>query len=129
MLKLASRYLTMISIALVVLLLVQHAHGNQRTVHVSELSSDNTFENGNLICCVYGNCSCNSLDHALANLTSNVLINISTDVKLSSLIKVSNLENVSIIGHNDPIVDCKYVGGVATLYFLSQLYYSRYYLE
>ena len=30
-------------------------------------------------CCVHGNCSCNSLDHVLANLASNVLINIMTD--------------------------------------------------
>ena len=103
----------MVSIALVVLLLVRHVHGNQRTVYVSELSSDNTFENGyNLICCVYGNCTCNSFDHALANLTSNVLINITTDVMLSSLVKVSNLENVSIIVHNNPTVNCKTVGGV-----------------
>ena len=100
---------------MVVFLLVQCSHGNQRTVYVSKLSSDNTFttggENGN-ICCVYGNCTCNSLDHALANLTSNVLINITTDVILSSIIKVSNLENVSIIGHNNPTVNCKNVGGV-----------------
>ena len=111
MIKLASSYLTMISVSLVALLLVQHAHGNQRTVQVSELSSDNNFDNGNL-CCVYGRCTCNSLDHALANFTSNFLINITTDVMLSSLIEVSNLENVSIIGHNNPTVNCKNVGGV-----------------
>ena len=52
----------------------------------------------------------NSLDHALANLTSNVLINITTDVTLSSLVRVSNLENVSLIGHNNPTVNCTVFG-------------------
>ena len=50
-----------------------------------------------------------SLDHALANLT-NVLINITTDVTLSSLVSASDLENVSIIGHNNPTVNCTVFG-------------------
>ena len=108
--------ISLLTISLVITL-VQCAHDNQRVVHVSELRSDNyTFtghsgENSS-ICCVYGNCTCNSLDHALANLTSNVLINITTDITLFSLIKLSDLENVSIIGHNNPTVNCKTVGGV-----------------
>ena len=106
--------ISLLTISLVITL-VQCAHDNQRVVHVSELNSDNTFtdsdENGS-ICCVYGNCTCNSLDHALANLTSNVLINITTDVMLSSVIKLSKLKNVSIIGHNNPTVNCKNIGGL-----------------
>ena len=90
-------------------------------VYVSEsISDDENFftsgagGDGSLMCCsVYGNCSCNSLDHALANLASNVLINITTDVTLSSLISsTSNLVNVSIIGHNNPTVNCKRAGGI-----------------
>ena len=65
-----------------------------------------------LLCCVYGNCSCHSFDDALGSLTSNVLLNITTDVMLSSLINASNLENVSIIGHNNPTVNCNGVGGI-----------------
>ena len=65
-----------------------------------------------IICCMHGNCSCNSLDQAMANLTSNVLINITTDVTLSSIIKVSNIENVTIIGHNKPTVKCKTIGAI-----------------
>ena len=54
-----------------------------------------------------------SLDHALANLTSNVLINITTDVTLSSLVRVSGIENVTIIGYNSPTVNCKdHSGGI-----------------
>lgn len=109
MLSLSKRILAMV---LAVQVMIQNVDGNQMIVYVSDelISDDEDFftsgEDDNE-CCVYGNCSCNSLDHALANLTSNFLINIITDVILSSLVKVSNVENVSIIGHNNPIVNCK----------------------
>ena len=105
-------------VIILVSLVVQLVDGNQRVVYVNEsISDDENFftsgdGDGNLMCCVYGNCSCNSLDHALANLTSNVLINIITDVTLSSLINTSNLENVLIIGYNNPTVNCKRAGGI-----------------
>ena len=103
---------------ILVSLVVQLVDGSQRIVYVSEPISDHedlsTSGDGdsNLMCCVYGNCSCNSLDHALANLASNVLINITTDVMFTTLINTSNLENVSIIGHNNPTVYCKRAGGI-----------------
>ena len=106
----------MLAIMLLAVVL-QCSKGYQRIVLVSELISngDNFFTNSeddnSHVCCVYGNCTCNSLDYALANLTSNVLINITTDVTLSSLIKVSDLQNVSIIGHNNPTVNCN-TGGI-----------------
>ena len=93
---------------------VQYVDGNQRIVHVNELFSSGEDDNS-LICCVYGNCSCSSLNHALANLTSNVLINITTDATLSSLVTVSNLEKISIIGHNNPTVNCS--GDVSEMQF------------
>ena len=99
-------------------LIVQYVFGEQiRIVHVSELISETSGEYGsgeydNNMCCVYGNCTCNSLDQALANLTSNVLINIMTDVTLSTLIERSDLQNISIIGHNNPIVNCKNDTGI-----------------
>ena len=98
-------------------IVVPCSEGNQKIIHVSDLIIDGEefFTNGeddnSLICCVYGNCTCNSLDHALANLTSNVLINITYDVTLSSLIERSGLQNISIIGHNNPTVNCK-AGGI-----------------
>ena len=96
-------------ITLAIIILVNFVNGNQRIVHVSNLTSGEV----NGTCCVYGNCSCSSLDYALANLTSNVLINITTDVTLSSLVRVSDIENVTIIGHNSPTVNCKdHFGGI-----------------
>ena len=106
----------MILIALVIILATIAVEGNQRIVHVSELISDSTLPNdeddSNFVCCVYGNCSCNSLDIALASITSNSLIYIITDVTLYSCIKVSHLENVSIIGCNKPTVNCRNIGGI-----------------
>ena len=97
--------------------MVQYVVGDQRKiVNVSQLIGDEEFSNGEYnnspVCCVYGNCTCNSLDHALANLTSNVLINITTDVTLSSLIERSDLQNVSITGYNNPTVNCKNAAGI-----------------
>ena len=109
----------MASIDLVIILAIvtQYVDGYQRIVQVSELFSDDkysfTSSDGDFfVCCVYGNCSCNSLDYALTHLTSNVLINITTDVTLSSLAEVSDLENVLIIGHANPTINCRNFGGM-----------------
>ena len=47
-----------------------------------------------------------------ANLTSNSLINITTDVMLLSIIPLVGLENISIIGHGNPTVYCDNAGGL-----------------
>ena len=101
--------LSRISVAICLAVIVTFVSGNQTIVHVSEVLGEVSI---NPFCCVYGNCSCNSLDYAVANLTGNVLINITTDVTLSSLVKLSNVENVSIVGHNNPTVNCTNVGGI-----------------
>ena len=101
--------LSRISVAIILAVIITSVKGNKTIVYVSELFGE---ARNNTFCCVYGNCSCNSLDYALANLTSNVLINITTDVTLSSLTKPSNIENVSIVGHNNPTVNCTNVGGI-----------------
>ena len=108
-----------IVLALMLALEGQYVDGNQfeKIVQVSGYD-DNSYSSGsgesdnNSICCVYGNCTCNSLDHALENLASNVLINITTNAMLSSLINVSESENVSIIGHNNPTVFFKNGGEI-----------------
>ena len=112
---------TMASIKLVIIILatvIQYVDGNLRIVQVSELFSDDEdfFASGDkdylFTCCVYGNCSCNSFEYAMTHLTSNILINITTDVMVSSPIKLSSVENVSIIGHNNITVNCIKVGGI-----------------
>ena len=63
-------------------------------------------------CCIYGNCSCPSINRALANITSNTLINITTDVWLSEIIEFSNIVDVYIFGHNNPTVTCFNAGSL-----------------
>ena len=79
---------------------------------VMEIVINNNGDGSSHLYCVSGYCSGYSLNHALNNLADNVLINITTDVTLSSLNKFFNLENISIIGHNNPTVHCKSVGGI-----------------
>ena len=97
-------------ILLVMILAVEYIDGNKKIIHVSDNATGD--DDNNEMCCVHGYCSCNSLDQALANLTSNVMINITTDVTLLSLVTASNLENTSIIGHSNPIVNCGSAGGI-----------------
>ena len=87
---------------------VKGVHGIQRIVSVSELSNGED----NFSCCVNENCTCNSFAIALARIASNVLINVTSNVTLSSIIKVSHLENLTIIGFNNPTANCKNVGGL-----------------
>ena len=75
-------------------------------------SGSHIFEDLLTLCCIYGNCSCPSLYTALANLTSNVLIKITTDVTLSSIISLADLKNITITGHNNPTVNCNSSGGL-----------------
>ena len=63
-------------------------------------------------CSVYGSCPCPSLYVALDNLTSNVLINITTDVELPSIIQIIGISNITITGHNNPTVNCNNSGGL-----------------
>ena len=103
--------LSRMMLVMILAVVVQSVNGYQNIIHVSESISEESFIASDK-CCVYGNCSCNSFYQALANLTSNTLINIKTDVTLSSLVTASDIENVSIIGHNNPTVNCKSVGTI-----------------
>ena len=104
---------------------IQHIEGFDRVIVVTETRDDiidqdeivtRTIRSGRNACCIYGNCSCQSLYNALANLTSNVLVNITTDVELLSIIQRVNLANVTITGYNNPTVNCNNSGG---LHFIS----------
>ena len=105
--------------AIIVATVVKCVVGNQIIVEVAEaINDDNCYDDIDTIASgynvssdsVYGSCSYISLDEALVNLTNNVLINITTDVMLSLPFEVSNLLNVSIIGHNNPTVNCQRSG-------------------
>ena len=99
-----------------------YVEGFERVIVVNEsvvYGDDQVISHDQVVlaaCCIYGNCSCPSLYTALANLISNVLINVTTDVILSSVIPLADLANITIIGHNNPTVSCNSSGG---LHFVS----------
>ena len=104
---------------------IQYIEGFDRVIVVTDSRDDignqdetvtRVMRSGRNSCCIYGNCSCQSLYGALVNLTSNVLINITTNAELSSIIQRVNLANVTITGYNNPTVNCNNSGG---LHFIS----------
>ena len=67
--------------------------------------------------CPRGKCLCQSLDDALANLTSNTVINIRTDVTLSSVVTGKNLVNILLVGHHNPTIKCSDSSGALQLLY------------
>ena len=87
------------------------------TSTTSKGSGSHDLKDSMMLCCIYGNCSCPSLFTALTNLVaSSTLINVTTDVVLSSIIPLANFANITISGHNNPTVNCSNSGG---LHFIS----------
>ena len=54
----------------------------------------------------------NNLNQDLDALTSNGVINILKDAMLLLTVRLRDLQNISIIGHNNPIVNCDNAGGI-----------------
>ena len=114
--------LRVIAVTMLLSLFIQHIEGLQKVIVISELQDgdvgdttavSNRSDIFSNLCCVHGNCSCMSLYTALVSLTSNVLINITTNVKLlDSIISLDDLDNISIVGHNNPTVHCNNNGGI-----------------
>ena len=68
--------------------------------------------------CTNDICFCKNIDHALADLkmSDNVLIRLTKNVMLSSIVMLVNVRNFTMIGYNNPTVNCSNSGG---LYFIS----------
>ena len=90
----------------------------------SNPSYDVTFDsNGIVTCsdpqvfpvCIHGQCFCKTIDYALAYLTNNTSITITTDVTLSSVVLLSHLQNISIVGQENPTINCD-GGGLHLVY-------------
>ena len=90
------------SIAFLILLL--QCEGGFERIKISKSITDKLVRNDNFR---------PSLSNVLlANLTSNVLLNITTNVTLLSVISLTDLANITIMGHNNPIVNCNNSGGL-----------------
>ena len=89
------------------------------TIMVAEHAGKNEHVSSNYSCecCIYNmSCAC-SLYCALQKAndsSSNVMINITTDVTLSSSVQLMNINNITIIGHNNPTVK---INNTGALYF------------
>ena len=101
-------------IILLLLIFIQDATGveDSNSGGSGQGSEDISSMSSNSSCKPYVNYSDCSFQHQLANLRSNDLINITTDVMLLSIISLVGIENISIIGHNNPTVNCDNVGGM-----------------
>ena len=54
----------------------------------------------------------NDFHHELVNLTSNSQMNITTDVMLLSFVSLVGLEDIVIIGYDNPTIKCNNAGGI-----------------
>jgi len=103
------------------ILFSQSVEGNKRVLkvdgrveelHASGDLSDGSVDQNKALCCVTGNCTCQSLLYTLVNLTNNVMVNITTDVILSSIVPIVGIDNITILGYDNPTVYCNGSGGV-----------------
>ena len=62
--------------------------------------------------CISGTCPFHSFADLLANVSSNATICVTTDVALFSVVELTYLKNIAIIGYNNPTVQCGYSGGL-----------------
>ena len=85
---------------------------NDDEVYTSGSSGSGQSNNDNNCDNVYTNYSDCSFQYELIYLSSGGLINITTDVTLSSIIPLIGLENIRIIGHDNPTVSCNNTGGI-----------------
>ena len=103
-----------------IILLSEYSVGKGETISYTVVENVDTRENASYCDCFIKNI--NRSSHCLhcalqrANFTSNIIINITTDVVLSSVMQLMDVNNISIIGHNDPTVDCNNTGA---LHFMS----------
>ena len=54
----------------------------------------------------------NEFSHKLDSLTSSGVLSITVDVMLQSIVELRDLQNISIIGHNNPTINCNNSGGI-----------------
>ena len=65
-----------------------------------------------LLVCIHQNCFCEVIDSVLASLTSNVQIDLSANMTLPTIISLSDLNNISMIGYHNPTINCNNNGGI-----------------
>ena len=89
-----------------------------RVIKTRSLTSEEVSSNSHdqmqdeLDCCISENFSVYSFVDLFVNITSSFIINITDDMLLCSVIQLAHLKNITIIGYNNPTVQCGYSGGL-----------------
>jgi len=102
-------------IKLLLLLLLFLLRNVDGVVHLNDDTVDDGGSGSNkdeIPCCNSGNSTFYSIVDALNNVTSNSIINISTDVVLSSNVTLDGLDNITITGQEKPTVYCNDIGSL-----------------
>ena len=73
-------------------------------------NSGSGSDEDNIPCCNCGNDDFSSI--IVDGVTSNTIINISTDVVLSTCVMVEGVDNITIIGRGTPTMNCNGIGSV-----------------
>ena len=94
-------------IIILTLIFVQDSAGVKENGNNDTTSTNGTSNDSN--CDIYTNCS---FHHKLTTLTSNGLINLTTNVRLLSHIPLIGLDNISVVGHGNPTINCGNAGGI-----------------
>ena len=94
------------------LIFIQDVEGIEESSGNGSVGSGNGQSILTIDCGLFTNFSDCALDHQLGNLTNNGLINITGDVMLLSIVSLVGLQNVSIIAHDNPTVNCDNAGGI-----------------
>ena len=82
-------------------------HYNEKMISVKETGKSSVN------CCVYGKCYCSNLSLALEHVRNNTEIRIMSNVSLHGVpqFESTNDSNITIIGYNNPTVECNNQGG------------------
>ena len=78
-------------------------------VYITLASGENETSEDLFSCCTSGYC-------VIFLKCSGQVLKVTTNVDLSSVASVSGVENVGIIGYNNPTVDCYGIGEVKLLF-------------
>ena len=123
-------FLVRIIVAFLLIVLVKLTEGNNANKGVftitcdDQLSDDEDYFSGSgsgsgrgigINYCINDFCS-HFFDDLLENVTSDSVINIMCHVKLTSVITLVGLTNISFTGYNNPIISCSNNGGLRFLF-------------
>ena len=80
------------------------------TKAVTSYANDNNGSGSEDFCCITGDRAFYSLNDALGNVTNNAIINLIASAQLYSHVPFNSLENITIIGKRNLIVNCNGIG-------------------